>query len=194
MLGSWGEIGPDWDNSNHPSLWATLCSRAHGNLGHREPGSRSLPGTSVQGECPLILSVIPFGLEAVGEWREEVESGGSRWKPHLAQMTLHGPAPSQAPLPRRASLLFARPLGLKQAESIGTIISDYMLTLGSGEWNVLINVRLFCCFQSFGFQPSFKTALCTTDELLKTLLKCYCFSFSLKSEGNLKLTSVNKLQ
>lgn len=125
---------------------------------------------------PLYHPLRPGGCGRMegrsGKWRKlEVH----RWKPHLARMTLQGPAPSRAPLPCRAFLLSAGPLGLKQAETIGTNISNYMITLDIGEWNVLINVRLFCHFQSFDFQPSFKTALCTTDELLKTVLEWYFF-------------------
>lgn len=69
-------MGPDWDNSIHPSLWATLLE----NLRHQEPGFRLLPGTSFKDDCPFVLSIVPFSLEAVGGWREEVkaEEAGSK--------------------------------------------------------------------------------------------------------------------
>lgn len=103
--------------------------------------------------------------------------------PHLALI------PFQRLSPSRLLAHLQGPLGLKQAETIATNISDYIINIWFWEMKPPYKVRLFCHFQSFGFQPPFKTALCTkVDELLKALIEqgyFFCSYVRRKSKINI---------
>ena len=152
-----------------PSILPCVLCAIVGPMGaqdHWEPGSGSLPLTSVLGECPLTLSAIPFCQEVVGGWREEVESRGSlKWaggSPTWPQWHSLGPPPLQLPYPVQLLIHLQGPLGLKQAETVGANISDYIVNIRYGAMKPPNKCDTIFHFQSFGFQPPFRTALCTT--------------------------------